>query len=333
MTKTLRSWLQTHHRMLLATIGATFVVAIVWISLRGYMFVRSLDALVGHSAFPEFVRVDWSTGPPAAPNNLDYVHVHIPDRCALFSNPSDRWLVAPFCHVDEVEMTNTGGQVLYALKKFSSLRSLTLRRLRNTTDVQWKPILRFPLEQLMVVDCGLPGDALTQIAQRGTIKELLLAREGPFNADEAVSLGRCHRLEMLSLSNVSGLPDDVLSQEIRRLQRLKRVDLAGKEIGERTILALPTLPVLEEVWILDSDLRPEVFESLSACRRLHTVCIARSRVDDAVLAALMSIASLKNCFLQEGSMTPNKIQEFREKRPDVALKIPTRLRLLDAPDE
>jgi hypothetical protein len=300
---------------------------------RGFRLTQSINGLVANSALPGSVRLNWSTGPASPVRFFDSVHVHVPPFIGtVFSDPSANWLATPFCQIDEVNMSSADSKILEVLNGCSRLRVLDLRRIRNTSHGQWNGILRLPLEELWVVDSGLPSDALTQISRTGTIKSLVIAGEGPFSAAEAASLGRCRNLEFLTLQDVKGLPDDALGREIGRLTKLKRVDLSGREIGENTVLALRYLPALTEVWIMDTDLGPDLFAKLAECPRLHTICISRSSVDDTVLTAFMGVSTLKTCILQDGTITTRAIEAFREKRSDVKLTILTKLRIPNGPD-
>jgi|GEM_PF-6486127 len=331
---TSRLSLRTRTRNLARAGAALVVVTALWLSFRGFTLRRSLDALKSATTQPDLVRIDWSAGPAMPPGNMNYIHVHVPRWVsALYRDPSASWQATPFCQIDAVDMSNVDGEILGILGGCTSLRTLAIKRPQPVNPVQWNAVLRQPLEELRARNSWLPANALSQLADKGTIKSLLLAGEGPFGTDAAVSLGRCRSLESLYLENVKGLPDDELGREIRNLERLKRVDLWGPEFGERTITALVALPRLEEVWIVDSGLGPDLFAKLSDCRRLHTVCISRSAVDDTVLNAFMGMPTLKTCYLQDGRITSKAIQEFREKRPDVELTILGSLKFPNGRDE
>lgn len=302
--------------------GAILLTTVVF-AFRSYQQHELVSAIVRGAADSGKIRVSWSAAAPP-PQKADYIHIRAPIWLnSLVSSTAGRWVAAPFCWVEEVSISNADSETLGALGECSSLRKLRFDRIDGSSNGQWAQILQLPLEVLIVINGNLPADVFAQLAAKNSIQNLTLAGEGPIDAH---GLGLCTQLTELHLENIKGVADSAIASEIRQNNRLRRVDLHGKWIGDHTVSALPAIVSLEEIWLVDVDGSSRSFRGLSHCINLHTLCLSRCMVDDSVLTDLMGSQSLKRCILQGESLTPGSIIEFRANRPDVELTILSQLK-------
>jgi hypothetical protein len=121
------------------------------------------------------------------------------------------------------------------------------------------------------------------------------------------------------LEDIRGIADTDLAVAIRKMRSLTQVSLRGEDIGEKAIVALSKLEIVEELAIACPPVDPDVLSRLSDCSRLCQISITCPSVDDAVLGAFMRNSRITHCFLYGDNLTADKVAEFRQKRPDVAL--------------
>ncbi len=314
---------RSRRKQALSIVVFALFMVVAWLGIRGYALVCAVNALKAHAARPAHVAVEWASAPSPPGRNQDHVYIHVPGWLAhLTSNSMGRVMVSPFCQIHEVRLTNANEMVLDTIAQCQSLRSLALIRIESGSEATWQQILSIPLESLLVVNCGLPHDALSKLAMQGTIRNLRLAGEGPLDLTD---LGSCTDLEHLLLENIVGISEIELAAELRKLRRLKRVDFTGVTIRERAIVTLTTIPSLEQVWIHESDVHLGALWHLAKCGNLHTVSLSRCNVDDNALQDLETIKALRRCIVQGESITSPAIDAFREHRPEVVLTILGRL--------
>lgn len=311
--------------------ASCFLFTVILYSAASYRFISIVDSLAESESEPSFhletsagristLEVEWTSGRQSGQENKNYIHISTPRWWKpRVASRSDQWLIAPFCHVDTVQISRAHRRIYSILPHCRSLRMLDLRHSPGGTLQQWNRILRLPLQGLRIVDCELPAGSLQPLGAVGTIRHIELADEESCDASDIHSLALCDSIQSLSLINIGAIADGVMAATISKMKLLTSLQLAGNNVGEMTVCALYSIPSLRDVIVSDTGLDASVLRCVARCPNLRTVVISRSSVDDGLLADFANIMSLRTCALERRHLSVAAIERFKASRPDVSL--------------
>lgn len=127
------------------------------------------------------------------------------------------------------------------------------------------------------------------------------------------------RIESLSFSNTRSVEGGL--QRLRRIERLKSLDLSRTEWLDATVLRnVARLPSLEHLSMAHSHVTDSLLSELSLSRRLQCLNLDGCEgITDAAISTLQQMSTLREVWIEETGVTLQGFRQLRNSRPDLLI--------------
>jgi hypothetical protein len=180
------------------------------------------------------------------------------------------------------------------LKNFKSLRYLSLTALRNLNldrDLSYITALT-DLEELELEDAPVNDAGLVHLSKLQKLRRLNLLKRSPIG--KITGAGMVHLKNLKSLEELT-LPrgaSDAGIEQLAALDSLKKVNLWGDDVTDKSMSVLAHIKSLENLEIMSRNVTDAGIEKLSQCLRLKSLGLQNTPITEAALSNLSKIKTL-----------------------------------------
>jgi hypothetical protein len=168
---------------------------------------------------------------------------------------------------------------------------------------------------------GIDADDLELIGSLRHLKQIALFRTH-FDDETLETIGKLESLEEFAgggVFDVEGL------QPLAKLQRLRKVEIDAREIGDDALEVLASLPLLTDLRIVSPGVTDEGMKSVARMQKLERLSLSEGAITDAGLRELAPLKNLQELKLlhryDKSDVSDEAVAEFRKSHPNCTVEV------------